>query len=240
MYAWRCSLVLALAALGAQCQSFETASIKPADPAANGGSMSGTPGMMRMENFSLKDWIQIAFGLKDFSLVAPAWLESAHFNVTAKGPSASTREETSAMLQNLLVERFKLAYHRESKVLPAYALVLDKKGLKLTPSPEGEMSCSTNMGRVARVTAKHATMAELADLLSHQLDRPVKDLTGITGAYDVKLEWTPDNSAAERENPNAISIFSALQDQAGLRLEARKLPVDILVVDSIQRQPTDN
>jgi uncharacterized protein (TIGR03435 family) len=140
MYTWRCSALLALAALVAPCQpSFETASIKPADPAANGSSMRGTPGLMTMANFSLKDWIKVAFGLKDFSLVGPAWLESAHFNVTAKGRPASTREEISAMLQNLLEERFKLAYHRESKVLPAYALVADKKGAKLKPSPEGEM-----------------------------------------------------------------------------------------------------
>jgi uncharacterized protein (TIGR03435 family) len=240
MYAWRCSFLLQLAAFGALCQSFETASIKPADPAANGSSMGGTPGMMKMENVSLKDWIEVAFGLKDFSLVGPAWLESARFNVMAKGPVASTREQISAMLQNLLVERFKLAYHRESKVMPAYALVVDKKGAKLKPSSEGQMGTNTSMGRIARIDAKHVTMADFADSLSQQLDRPVKDLTGITGTYDVKLEWAPDSSAAERENPNAVSIFAALQDQAGLRLEARKLPIDILVVDSIERQPTDN
>jgi uncharacterized protein (TIGR03435 family) len=237
----RVALLLLLAAVGAPCQpAIEAASIKPSNSVSGDSSMHGSPGQVTMENISLKQWIEVAFGLKDFTLAGPDWLESARFNVAVKMSSPpTTREQFATVLRTLLIERFKLVYHNESKVVPAYALVVDKKGLKLTASPEGEMKSNTSVGALARITATHATMEELADVLSEQLDRPVKDMTGITGAYDVKLVYAPETSAT-KENSTAASIFAALQEQAGLRLEGRKLPVKILVVDSIQRQPTEN
>lgn len=240
-------LTLVCASLCAYGQpSFEAASIKPGNPSADGSSARSTPGMFVMENMSLKEWMELAFDVKDFSLVGPPWLDSARFNVTARSSDPAAKwADTQAMLRNLLVERFKMAFHREPKLLPAYVLVVDKKGLKLTPSTATKGNSNMNEGRVVRITATHVTVADLAEMLSHQLHGPVKDLTGLTGYYDVKLQYAPfDNGIGEsgrsKEDTPASTVFAALQEQAGLRLETRKTQVDILVIDHIERQPTEN
>ena len=184
---------------------------------------------------------EVAFQLKDYSLSAPAWLDSARFDIAAKIPEGAAHERFPEMVQNLLIDRFKLAYHRESKVMPALVLVVDKKGLKVKPvADRGQHGSSTSYGRL---TANQLTMARLAEVLSRELDRPVEDRTGVSGLYDITLRFVPDNArpTARPEDPSASSsIFAALQEQAGLRLETRKLPVEILVVDHIERRPTEN
>jgi uncharacterized protein (TIGR03435 family) len=238
--------VLVCVSLCVRAQSFEVASIKPADPSAYGSSARSTPGQFVMENMSLKEWMEIAFDVKDFSLAGPPWLDSARFNVTARAPEPAAKwAVTQAMLRNLLVERFKMAFHREPKMLPAYVLVVDKKGLKLTPSTATEGNSNTSEGRVVRITATHVTLADLADMLSQQLRGPVKDSTGLTGYYNVKLQYAPYDAAASesarsKEDNPASSVFAALQEQAGLKLETRKTQVDILVIDYIERQPSEN
>jgi uncharacterized protein (TIGR03435 family) len=233
-------LVLALAALSAHGQRFEVASIKPADPMANGRSTHTSQGQLRMENQSLKDLIQRAFDLKDYSFSGPGWLDSARFDIVAKPPAGASPKQYNAMLQALLAERFKLEYHRESKVMPAYALVVDKKGLKVKPVEDKQQS-GWSTGR-NRIEGHQLTMAGFADLLAGQLDHPVEDMTQVSGVYDIKLLFVKDESPAEppADSGLASSIFAALQEQAGLRLETRKLPVQILVVDRIERTPTEN
>ena len=148
------------------------------------------------------------------------------------------------MLQTLLVERFKLAFHHESKMLPAYALIVDKKGAKIQPvSSDGQSGTSSGRGRLA---GTKVSMAEFADQLSRQVDRPVQDLTALPGVFNFKLEWTEDNrpvtpgDGAPAESALGPSIYVALQEQLGLKLEGRKLPIQILVIDHIERVPTEN
>jgi uncharacterized protein (TIGR03435 family) len=137
------------------------------------------------------------------------------------------------MLQNLLADRFQLKLHRESKDAPIYALVVAKNGPKLKESAPGAQG-SIGMSQ-GNLSARGVPVAALADQLSgpvFQLGRPVIDRTGISGIYDFTLDWASDDSAP--------SVFTALQEQLGLKLEAQKGSVEVLVVDSMERKPSAN
>jgi uncharacterized protein (TIGR03435 family) len=158
------------------------------------------------------------------------------FNIEAKAedPARTTEAELLAMFQNLLVERFRLKYHRETVEKSGFALVVAKKGPKLVESSAGstEVVAAGRGGanRPGNLTLRRYTMARLAGLLSGIAPGTVVDRTGLTGVYDFKLSWD------ERAGP---SLFSALQDQLGLRLEAQKVPISYFVVDSAE-MPDEN
>ena len=245
--------------------AFEVASVKPAPPPTPGMikvQMGGDPGMVDYRNVSLRTVIARAYGMKEFQISGPDWIETARFDILAKVPPNAPKGQVPLMLQNLLAERFKLTVHREQKVMPVYAMVVGKGGLKVKPlegEPEGSMR---NMfSPKGRAFSGQMTLAALAAALSQMLDRPVLDLSGIKGAYDIDLEWVPDEHESgaltkmrimggpagggaeaheETSDPNGQSIFGALQEKLGLRLEGRKSPVDILVVDAAEKVPTEN
>jgi uncharacterized protein (TIGR03435 family) len=245
--------------------AFEVASVKPAPPPTPGMikvQMGGDPGMIDYKNVSLKTVIAWAYQMKEFQVSGPDWIETARFDILAKVPPNAPKEQIPPMLQNLLAERFKLTVHREQKVMPVYAMVVGKGGLKVKPlegDPEGSMS--NRFSPKGRAFSGQMTLAALAAALSQMLDRPVLDLSGIKGAYDIDLEWVPDEhesgaltkmrimggqagggAEAHGETPdsNGPSIFAALQEKLGLRLDGRKSPVDILVVDGAEKVPTEN
>jgi uncharacterized protein (TIGR03435 family) len=192
-----------------------------------------------------------AYNVRQYSFSGPDWLTSVRFDVNAKFPPddpAQSREERQAtrrtMMQNLLAERFKLVSHFESKMLQGYALVLAKKGARLKPSEKKDgTSISTNDGKL---DGYGMSMANLANSLANQLRGPVADMTGIEGKYDIKLEWSNDDGKAGGDGAEGKSvdtrplIFTALQETLGLRLEPRKVPVEILVVDRVEKTPTEN
>jgi len=244
--------------------AFEVASVKPAPPPTEGKfmvQMGGDPGMVDYKNVSLKTLIARAYEMKDYQVSGPDWLDSARFDVVAKIPPNTPPGQVPQMLQTLLAERFKLTAHREQKVMPVYAMVVGKNGPKLKPV-EGESGGRMRMsiGPRGRQMSGPATMSALAGGLSQMLDRPVVDLTELKGTYDIDLEWVPDEregggmmakmkamaEAASTDphgdplGPNGLSLFGALQERLGLRMEARKSPVDIVVVDSAQQVPTEN
>jgi uncharacterized protein (TIGR03435 family) len=140
------------------------------------------------------------------------------------------------------MDRFKLVVHRETKTLPAYELLVAKGGLKIKevePGPGGTNS-NTNGGKGV-LTAQRTTLAHFADWLGTRMDRPVVDKTDVKGAFDIKLEWTMDENTSGDGDPTAgPTMFTALQEQLGLRLVAQKLPVEIVVVDHVERVPTEN
>ena len=237
------SVTLFIAMCSACAQSppaFEVASIKPNHSGSGRSSTNGTKGQLRMENLSLKRLIQRAYDVRDFSLSGPDWLDTEHFDILAKPPEGAPPEKFTLMLQTLLTERFKLAVHREKKTMAGYALVVAKKGAKLEAAEETKSS-STNTSR-GRLEARGVSMSTLADALAHQVDRPVEDLTGLTGSYNFKLEWTPDAAASEKSSDVALgpTLFTALQEQLGLQLRAQKVTIEVLVVDSAERVPTEN
>ncbi len=224
----------------AQSVEFDVAAIKPAPPQAIGRtsvSMSSDTdaGTLIYSNVSLKDMIGRAFRVQQYQISGPSVIESERFDITAAFKSGVTSEQVAQMLQALLADRFKLKVHRETKELPAFLLTVTKGGPKFKQTEsDGNVSTNSN-GKTWHLTAK-ITMRRLAEILTEQAGRPVLDRTELPGSYDLKLDWT-SGETAESEIP---SIFTALQDQLGLKLEPTKAPVESIVVDQVERTPTEN
>jgi uncharacterized protein (TIGR03435 family) len=145
------------------------------------------------------------------------------------------------MLRTLLEDRFNLAVHHVAKEMSGYALVVAKGGFILKPAePGGSSGISRNGGRVETLTAKKSSMADLAADIARKLDRMVVDRTGIAGVYDFELRFTTDDLVSSAGDAQAPSLFTALTDALGLRLKPERVLVDIIVVDRLERVPTDN
>lgn len=217
-------------------QSFDVASVKRLPPPVGGvrSSMNLRPGRLTCSNVNLKKLIVAAYDIKDFQLSGPDWLSSEIYDVAATMPPATATDQVMLMLQSLLAERFQLTAHRETREVPMYALVVGKGGLKIKEGEFGQGSTSNSPGHL---TAQKIPMTKFADFLANQLGSPVTDRTGSKGFFDFTLEWTPD--AASDGTPGA-SIFDALQEQLGLKLEARKGPAEMLVIDHVEKTPTGN
>jgi uncharacterized protein (TIGR03435 family) len=193
-----------------------------------------------------------AYSVKQHQISGPQWMNTTGFNIVAKLPPGVTKEQIKVMLQNLLAERFKLVAHRETTDLPVFALIVGKSGPKLAAAKDPEAgggSFGPWKGN-PREVATNKTMRSFADFLSPFLERPVVDMTGLNGTYDFTLYWAaeypmvkpaPRASGVEAEIPEpAPTIFEAVQDQLGLRLEPRKASIEILVVDHVEKIPTEN
>jgi uncharacterized protein (TIGR03435 family) len=218
----------------AQPPAFEAATIKPSkDVPGHSGSHSRT-GMIVLTGQTLKGLICSAYRVKDFQVAGgPKWMNEDRFDVNAKAEGAAEGPQLQLMLQTLLADRFQLVIHHEQKIAPAYALVLAKSGLKIKPV-EGATGSSSN-GSKGQLTVKGMTLANFADFLARQLKSPVADLTETPGAYDFKLEWSTEGDSDD----NQSALFAALQSQLGVKLESRKLPVDMIVVDKAEK-PSEN
>lgn len=238
------TIVLSLGAWGLLAQSqparrvFEAVTIKPND--LGGGHSNSRSSNGRLEaSMTVKSLIEMAFQIKSFQVSGgPGWLDEHNYTIVATtGDATPLKTEVLAKyLQSLLTDRFHLAYHRETKELPVYDLLAAKNGPRLTPAATtNEGTSSQGRNGAFHMTGTDLTMAGFSSFLAGHLDRPVIDRTGIQGRYDVKLEW----SAPEVADATLPSLFTALQEQLGLRLEAGKGPVEILVVDSVD-PPTSN
>lgn len=235
--------------------SFEVATVRPSDQPAGNSSMNSTGDRMEA-TMTARSLIEYAYGLRDFELSGgPGWLNDASWKVQATiqppDPQAQDEEARKArinrhmqMVQSLLVDHFKLQCHMTTRELPVYELVINRGGLKLseTTAPEGQRHSihSRGSGRERDFRATGITIAELAPSLSLSLGRNVLDKTRLTASYDVHLTWstaTTDN--AEADAPVGPTIFTALEEQAGLKLVPAKGPVDVLVIDAIEK-PAEN
>jgi uncharacterized protein (TIGR03435 family) len=273
---------------------FEVVSIKPSpepEPGkgitvgCSGGPETKDPGMFRCQNMDLRNLVTRAYATNYWQITAPDWLRSQRFEISAKVPEGTTKEQLNEMLKSMLVDRFHLAVHHESKEMPKYDLVVAKNGTKLKesvddPAPNtsdgaprppapGPMKMDKEgypmlapgrpgmamMNGHARLFYPKWTMEQLASQLGGQLGKPVTDATGMTGKYDIALYWASDTMRpqaspaagagatpmpAAPEGDNGPTLEKAVQDQLGLRLEAKKGPVDFLVVDHVEKLPTDN
>jgi uncharacterized protein (TIGR03435 family) len=241
------------AAMTCAC-SFEVASIKPAAPNQPGMGMQRLPGgRVNMKNVTLRLMIVMAWDIRDFQVSGgPAWIDTDRFDILAKPESElpDTSQGSALlrrMIQTLAADRFGLVYHREQRQMPVYALIVGKNGPKLRVSATpGEQT--TMMGGRGKLEGKNAKPADLARLLSGTLGRTVLDQTDLADSYDFNLEWAPDvgegpgfkgaRKDSLPEAPQAAdgpSIFTAIQEQLGLKLESRKGPVEILVVDRAEK-----
>ncbi|HYA18594.1 MAG TPA: TIGR03435 family protein [Bryobacteraceae bacterium] len=263
------ALALTTTAFAQQPLSFEVASIKPSDHPSMGTiqiGMDSDAGMVRYTNISLKDCIRAAYGVRDFQVQDPEWLDNARFDITAKLPAGVREDQIPEMLQSLLAERFKLSIRHDRKEQPVYALTPGKDGPRLKPAeirtndqgpkmlgvdgrPRSMMMFRFLAGE-ARVTAPSATLANLTALLSRFTERPVVDMTGIPGQYDFDLTFAPETTRGlpagdgpladpDTASEPAPSLSVAVQ-KYGLRLEARKAPMEIIVVTHAEKTPSEN
>lgn len=258
-----------------QRPQFEVASIKPAAAGARGMFIRPTAGgQINITNMPLKEMIVIAWRLQPFQVSGgPAWMESLHWDVSAKPDHQPKQDELALMIQALLEDRFQLKFRRETKEMPIYALVLARKDGKLGPglteSKEGSCAqpdlnkppappepgkpptvfCGGMFMSQRSLKASGIPVANMIPMLSRTLGRTVVDKTELTGKYDITLEFTPDESLALQPPPDAPkpppsdsagpSLFTALQEQLGLKLESQKGPVEMFVIDSAEK-PSEN
>jgi bla regulator protein blaR1 len=248
---------------------FEVASIKPTEPGAQGSSLlTDRSAGLTVKNMPVKALIGFAYDVKDFQISGgPGWVNTDRYDVTAKishsgisegppDPRAMTDDQRKLRdnqlrerVRTMLADRFGLVIHKEMKDAPAYALVVAKNGPKLTAvAVPGEQQGVRGNGR-GHLQGMAAPTPMLASVLSNNLGRPVLDKTGLTEKYDWVLEWTPDGAIprpdgtgpdspqpAEGTGP---SIFTAVQEQLGLRLDSIKAPVETVVIDHVDR-PSEN
>lgn len=232
-------LVRATAVLVAQTpdasESFEVASVKPGDPSFQGMSMRTAPNRFAVTNATLQFLIGYAWRVQNFQIYGlPGWAKSELFSIDARIPDIPRVEKTSAeqipaMLRHLLEGRFSLRLHKETRELPAYALVVAQSGAKLTPDAAGPGGITSGPGML-RLAGQ--PLSELAENLARQIGRPVLDRTGISGAFDMALKWAPDATSADATGP---SVFTAIQEQLGLKLQPVKAPVEVLVIERVER-----
>lgn len=209
----------------------------------------------RTGNLSIHDLIQYAYNLPKSQMVGGApWLDSAMYDIDAKSdaeldarlkamPSEDAAQQKLLMVQALLADRFALAVHHETRELPIYNLMLAKGGAKFQPTKDAGTTVNTGRSRM-HIAGSDDTIGLLARELAQSLGRVVVNQTGLSGRYDLSLRWTPDDAPPPMLNgapdPNAPpGLFTALQEQLGLKLEPAKGPVEVLVIDHIE-QPSPN
>lgn len=252
-------LVLSTAVLGQEKTEakprleFDVASIKPAKPGAQGGGIKPLPGGQTYvaTNVPVMLIIRLMYHLNNSQISGgPDWLSTGLYDIEAKADGPHSLDDLHVMFQHLLEDRFKLQYHKETKILPSYVLTEEKSGPKLTEnhSPENFDIPIRNLA-FGSIQATHSSMSYFSWFLSQNLNKPVVDQTGLAGFYDFKLNWTPElpPGVAERAaeegrtlpTANGPDIFTALREQLGLRLASEKGPVEVMVIDHIER-PSEN
>ena len=225
------TLWIAGLALAAQVSSFEVASVKPVKPPAGPHvvSLIINHGRLNIEAAELRQIVGLAYAVQRIRVLGgPGWADSDQFDIAAEAESAdATRDEIRSMLQTLLAERFKLSVHRETKEIPTYSLVLAKSGPKLKiTAPDRKSGMADTVGRNGerQTVFEASSLRLLVNMLANTLGYPVVDQTGLDKLYDYTFEW-----------PDAGSSLFASVDQLGLKLEAKKMPVEVLVMDRAER-----
>ena len=231
---------------------FEVATIKPSDPNRRRLFSIGSTEVSTVGT-TVNDLIVFAYGVHVRQISgAPAWVESDKFDITGKpeGGGRPNPNQFKTMLQKLLADRFQLAFHRDKKQLTVYALTVGKNGPKLTRS-EAASPIPNLPFRLGNLPASNATMEEFAGVMQAHLDRPVVDQTGLKGRFDFQLQWTPDETQSDSlrgagappKPPEGAEtqpdLFTAIQQQLGLKLESTRAQTDVLVIDKVEK-PSEN
>ena len=160
----------------------------------------------------------------------PSWVEKDQFDIDARAPGNEepSRDDIREMMRALLTERFNLKSHEETRSMPVFALILSKKGLKMKPGqPSAPQKYMLSGGRMTLIQSTNSPLQLLVNSLLYSAGRPILDQTGLTGGFDYKLEFSPSS----QPDPVGLSLFSALEEQLGLKLEPAKAPVSVLVID---------
>ena len=232
------TLMIASSTRGQTTERFEVASVRISPPGSTAKpTWSDTGGTtFTATNVPLKILVQMAYEVDEKQISHEDLLGSEQYNVVAKpeGGGALTSERLKPMLMSLLADRFGLVTHRETRTVSGYALVKGKEGPKLRASEASRTGQAATFR--GRIVGRATDMVVLASMLGRPLGAPVVDQTGIKGTYDFDLNFAPVESA----DSSLPSIFTAIQEQLGLKLESRKVPLQMLVIDKCQRVPTEN
>jgi uncharacterized protein (TIGR03435 family) len=241
-------LIVAFACV-ALSQEFEVVSVKPNKSISYSSTFTTDRGRLVATNVSLRGLIVRAFGVQDYQVEGPDWLGSERFDVSATFPEALPDKEEydaalHAMLQKMLADRFKLVVHREQKIRPVYGLMTDKSGIKFKEAPASECDSHGRNNSGTHFAGSCISMGAFAEFLARRrrdlpADLPVLDMTGLKGFYNLTLDWVPDVPAVGN-GPSGVTMLVALEEQLGLRLETRKAPIEILMVDEARRAPSEN
>ena len=246
---------------GPQRPSFDVASVRVHDPNDNKDTDNFEPypgGRFTASNCSLWMLIHYAFQVQPYQIAGtPGWIKSEHYDVDAKPAEAHPTADILPMLQALLEDRFQLKYHWETREQPGYDLVVVKPGKLRASIVKGdcppllsnsdelpkEAACGGLPNSPGHAKGYNLTASDLAGSLAWFLSKPISDKTNLAGRYDVELRWTPDsvemrsNAPSEQDAPN---ISTALQEQLGLKLQSARVPVRVLVIDHVEKKPSEN
>jgi uncharacterized protein (TIGR03435 family) len=238
------TLIVFASLSSAQAQEgFEVASIRPSQNRSASSNVDSAPGgRLTATNVTVRELIRLAYNVKDYQIEkAPGWVESDPYDIVAKSASSqkTSLDEERTKVSQLLADRFQLKIHRETKQMQVYLLVVAKSGPKLTLHTDGSRS-KTRKG-CGHLAGTRLTMDTIATVLSRQFEQEVLNRTDLPGKYDFQLDWTPDSgSCPGADGASALpSIFTAIQQQLGLKLESGKGPVELLVIDHVER-PSEN
>lgn len=221
--------------------AFDAAVVKSNNSGSGHSSMHTRPANIQITNNSLFQIIVAAYHIREYQLSGPDWLRSARFDIDAKAPFGTPESQLMPMMQTLLKERFKLEIHRETKDFPVFGLVPAKAGFTLRPvADKGSSMDSHSDEKGGQLIAQNTNMDRLAAWISTRTDRPVLNMTGISGAYNFTLNYTLENDKADADTPRYPILPLAIQDQLGLRLEKRTAPIEVIVVDHAERVPVEN
>jgi uncharacterized protein (TIGR03435 family) len=232
--------VLALAAPLCGQKALDVATVKPNHTGANRSNYPRLRnGTLSAENISLKRLVEAAYGLSGPRVTGPEWLDSVRFDVAGKAPEGTPDTEFMPLLQALLRDRFHLEVHRETKEMTAFDLIIGKSGIKLSLfDPAHPPETPPNTGGTLLIGV--GSIDQLSDMLAASAGNPVVNRTGLDGRYVYIVNYTPLSSQPATSDSGPPDLFTAVQQQTGLRLEARKQPVEILVVDRAERVPGEN
>ncbi len=234
--------------------TFEVATIKPSNPDTPGQSIlvgRGGPNWLTTTNTTLNDLLIFAYGVHPRQITGgPGWMETEKFDITAKPDREGVPNGTQlrTMMQQLLVERFELKFHQEKKELSAYTLALGKSGHKMAKNESGGILPGFGGRGPGSIGVNNSNMKEFANYLQARIvDRPVVDQTGLEGRFNFGLTWRPDQLPPAGPNSppppadleSRSDLFTAIQEQLGLKFEPAKVPVEVMVIDKVSK-PTDN
>lgn len=232
-----------------EASAFEVASIRQSDSDDPNSYTGFSPeGTFTAKNATLRGIFQEAYRVTDDRIKGgPKWFDTERYNITAKPSRKVSREEAIEMLKALLADRFKLVVSREMKEVNGFVLLVANGGYKIrlnTENPCVRPCGGTSSYPSGRLSSRGVPISRFVTRLSEILGRPVLDSTALLGSYDIDLEWAPEASqfggtAREVPDDKRPSIFSAIQEQLGLRLESKRIPLEILIIASVQR-PSEN
>jgi uncharacterized protein (TIGR03435 family) len=238
-------IVVACAAMpnGAQSPQFEAAAIRLSnDPPYMITGPGLRHGLLTATKVTLRRMVAVAYGMTEPRVIGPEWLDKDHFDIAGRAPKDVPDSELRPMLQALLKDRFQLATHSETREMPVYDLVVAKGGVKMPVYPAPERPLDDPPVRGFPMMRGTITTAQLADQMTFFVNRPVIDKTGLTERYNLFLAFAPLSPQTGDSAPEfgAPDLFTALQKQAGLKLEPGKDNLEVVVVDHMERMPTEN